>query len=78
MTEKPLFKKFLLLIAVKLPSNYENPAEDGHKIGSSLLGSRYNINMYNMQIEAYYIGNSPATESYLSIKNIITAIRKWG
>jgi len=28
--------------------------------------------------EAYYIGNSPATESYLSIKNIITAIRESG
>ncbi|MFU7502526.1 MAG: acetyl-CoA carboxylase biotin carboxylase subunit [Candidatus Tisiphia sp.] len=28
--------------------------------------------------EAYYIGNSPATESYLSIKNIVNAIRASG
>ncbi|WP_342269723.1 acetyl/propionyl/methylcrotonyl-CoA carboxylase subunit alpha [Rickettsia endosymbiont of Orchestes rusci] len=28
--------------------------------------------------EAYYIGNSPATESYLSTKNIISAIRESG
>ncbi len=28
--------------------------------------------------EAYYIGNSPATDSYLSIKNIIAAIRDSG
>ncbi len=28
--------------------------------------------------EAYYIGDSPATESYLSIKNIISAIRESG
>ena len=28
--------------------------------------------------EAYYIGNSPATESYLSIQNIITAAKQTG
>lgn len=28
--------------------------------------------------EAYYVGNSPATESYLSIKNIINAVRASG
>lgn len=28
--------------------------------------------------EAYYVGNSPATESYLSIKNIVNAARASG
>ncbi len=49
-------------------------------IKSVAVYSESDTNSLHVQMadEAYYIGNSPATESYLSIKNIISAARTSG
>ena len=49
-------------------------------IKSVAVYSESDTNSLHVQMadEAYYIGNSPATESYLSIKNIIAAARASG
>ncbi|HJK86806.1 MAG TPA: acetyl/propionyl/methylcrotonyl-CoA carboxylase subunit alpha [Candidatus Megaira endosymbiont of Nemacystus decipiens] len=50
------------------------------KIKSVAIYSEADTNSLHVQYadEAYYVGDSPATESYLSIKNIINAIRLSG
>jgi propionyl-CoA carboxylase alpha chain len=49
-------------------------------IRSVAVYSEADANALHVQMadEAYYIGNSPATESYLSIQNIITAAKQSG
>ncbi len=49
-------------------------------IKSVAVYSESDTNSLHVQMadEAYYIGNSPATESYLSIKNIVAAARSSG
>lgn len=76
---KPLFEKVLVAnrgeIALRIMRTL-------HKIDikSVAVYSEADTNSEHVQYadEAYYIGNSPATESYLSIKNIISAIRVSG
>ncbi len=79
MTEKPLFEKVLVAnrgeIALRIMKTLQKMG-----IKSVAVYSEADTNAQHVQYadEAYYIGNSPATESYLSIKNIITAIRESG
>lgn len=76
---KPLFDKILIAnrneIAVRIIRTLKKMG-----IGSVAVYSEADTNSMYVQHadEAYYIGNSPATESYLSIKNIISAIRESG
>ncbi len=73
---KPLFEKVLIAnrgeIALRIMKTLRNMG-----IKSVAVYSEADTNSKHVQYadEAYYIGNSPATESYLSIKNIISAIR---
>lgn len=76
---KPLFEKVLVAnrgeIALRIMKTL-------HKMGikSVAVYSEADTNSKYVQYadEAYYIGNSPATQSYLSIKNIVAAIRASG
>ena len=76
---KPLFEKVLVAnrgeIALRIMKTLRNMG-----IKSVAIYSEADTNSKHVQYadEAYYIGNSPATESYLSIKNIISAIRVSG
>lgn len=77
--EKPLFEKVLIAnrgeIALRVIRTLQKMG-----IKSVAVYSEADTNSQHVQQadEAYYIGNSPATESYLSIKNIINAIRESG
>lgn len=79
MTTKPLFEKVLVAnrgeIALRIIQTLQKMG-----IKSVAVYSEADTNSKHVQQadEAYYIGNSPATESYLSIKNIIAAIRESG
>lgn len=79
MTEKPLFEKVLIAnrgeIALRIMKTLQKMG-----IKSVAVYSEADTNSQHVQYadEAYYIGNSPATESYLSIKNIVAAIRESG
>ena len=79
MTEKSLFEKVLIAnrgeIALRIIKTLKKMG-----IKSVAVYSEADTNAKYVQYadEAYYIGNSPATESYLSIKNIINAIRASG
>ncbi|XVN42104.1 MAG: acetyl/propionyl/methylcrotonyl-CoA carboxylase subunit alpha [Candidatus Rickettsia vulgarisii] len=76
---KPLFDKVLIAnrgeIALRIMKTLK-------KMGIKSVAVYSEADTYSMHVqyanEAYYIGNSPATESYLSIKNIINAIRASG
>ena len=76
---KPLFDKVLIAnrgeIALRIMKTLRKM-----DIKSVAVYSEADTNSDHVQYadEAYYIGNSPATESYLSIKNIISAIRVSG
>lgn len=76
---KPLFDKVLIAnrgeIALRIIRSLKKMG-----IKSVAVYSEADTNSMHVQYadEAYYIGNSPATESYLSIKNIINAIRSSG
>jgi len=76
---KPLFEKVLVAnrgeIALRIMKTLRLMG-----IKSVAIYSEADTNSDHVQYadEAYYIGNSPATESYLSIKNIISAIRLSG
>jgi propionyl-CoA carboxylase alpha chain len=76
---KPLFEKILIAnrgeIALRIMRTLK-------KMGIKSVAVYSETDTHSMHVqyadEAYYIGNSPATESYLSIKNIINAIRASG
>ncbi|WP_341763876.1 acetyl/propionyl/methylcrotonyl-CoA carboxylase subunit alpha [Candidatus Tisiphia endosymbiont of Beris chalybata] len=76
---KPLFDKILIAnrgeIALRIMRTLK-------KMGIKSVAVYSEADTHSMHVqyadEAYYIGNSPATESYLSIKNIINAIRTSG
>lgn len=76
---KPLFDKVLIAnrgeIALRIMRTLK-------KMGIKSVAVYSEADTHSMHVqyadEAYYIGNSPATESYLSIKNIINAIRASG
>ncbi len=76
---KPLFDKILIAnrgeIALRIMRTLK-------KMGIKSVAVYSETDTYSMHVqyadEAYYIGNSPATESYLSIQNIINAIRASG
>jgi propionyl-CoA carboxylase alpha chain len=76
---KPLFEKVLVAnrgeIALRIMRTL-------HKMGikSVAVYSEADTNSKHVQYadEAYYIGNSPATQSYLSIKNIVAAVKASG
>lgn len=76
---KPLFDKILIAnrseIAVRIIRTLKKMG-----IGSVAVYSEADTNSMYVQHadEAYYIGDSPATESYLSIKNLVSAIRESG
>jgi len=76
---KPLFDKVLIAnrgeIALRVMRTLKKMG-----IKSVAVYSEADTNSLHVQYadEAYYIGNAPATESYLSIKNIIGAIRASG
>ena len=75
MTGKPLFEKVLIAnrgeIALRIIKTLQKMG-----IKSVAVYSEADTNSQHVQYadEAYYIGNSPATESYLSIKPINGAI----
>ena len=79
MSKKPLFEKVLIAnrgeIALRVMRTLRNMG-----IKSVAVYSEADTNSKHVQYadEAYYIGTSPATESYLSIKNVIHAIRESG
>lgn len=76
---KPLFDKILIAnrgeIALRIMQTLK-------KMGIKSVAVYSEADTHSMHVqyadEAYYIGNSPATESYLSIKNIVNAIRASG
>src|ERR1700677_2949128 len=76
---KPLFDKVLVAnrgeIALRIMRTLNKMG-----IKSVAVYSEADTNSLHVQYadEAYFIGNSPSTESYLSIKNIITAVRTSG
>ena len=76
---KPLFDKVLIAnrgeIALRIMKTLKKMG-----IKSVAVYSEADTNSLHAQYadEAYFIGNSPATESYLNIKNIIAAIRESG
>ena len=76
---KPLFEKVLVAnrgeIALRIMRTLRKM-----DIKTVAIYSEADTNSDHVQYadEAYYIGNSPATESYLSIKNIVSAIRVSG
>ncbi|AAU04072.1 acetyl-CoA carboxylase biotin carboxylase subunit [Rickettsia typhi] len=76
---KPLFDKILIAnrseIAVRIIRTLKKMG-----IGSVAVYSEADTNSMYVQHadEAYYIGDSPATASYLSVKNLISAIRESG
>ena len=76
---KPLFEKVLVAnrgeIALRIMKTLRLMG-----IKSVAIYSEADTNSDHVQYadEAYYIGNSSATESYLSIKNIVSAIRLSG
>ncbi|MCP5369500.1 MAG: acetyl/propionyl/methylcrotonyl-CoA carboxylase subunit alpha [Rickettsiaceae bacterium] len=77
--KKPLFDKILVAnrgeIALRIMKTLRKMG-----IKSAAIYSEADTNSPHVQYadEAYYIGNSPATSSYLSIKNIINAVRLSG
>ena len=77
--EKPLFDKVLIAnrgeIALRIIRSLNKM-----NIKSVAVYSEADTNSLHVEkaSEAYYIGNSPATESYLNISNIINAIRTSG
>ncbi len=79
MSKKPLFEKVLVAnrgeIALRVMQTLRKMG-----IRSVAVYSEADTNSKHVQYadEAYYIGTSPATESYLSIKNVIAAIRDSG
>ena len=76
---KPLFDKVLIAnrgeIALRIMKTLKKMG-----IKSVAVYSEADTNSLHVQYadEAYFIGNSPATESYLNIKNLIGAIRASG
>ncbi len=76
---KPLFEKVLVAnrgeIALRIMKTLRKMG-----IKSVAIYSEADTNSKHVQYadEAYYIGSSPATQSYLSIPNIMAAIRKSG
>ncbi len=76
---KPLFDKVLVAnrgeIALRIMRTLKKMG-----IKSVAVYSEADTNSMHVQFadEAYFIGNSPSTESYLSIKNIVAAIRASG
>ncbi|WP_342267765.1 acetyl/propionyl/methylcrotonyl-CoA carboxylase subunit alpha [Candidatus Tisiphia endosymbiont of Empis tessellata] len=76
---KPLFDKILIAnrgeIALRIMQTLKKMS-----IKSVAVYSEADTHSMHVQYadEAYYIGNSPTTESYLSIKNIVNAIRSSG
>ena len=76
---KPLFDKILIAnrgeIALRIMRTLKKM-----KIVSVAIYSEADTNAMHVKYadEAYYVGSSPATESYLSIKNIVNAIRASG
>jgi len=76
---KPLFDKVLVAnrgeIALRIMKTLKKM-----NIKSVAIYSETDTNSMHVQYadEAYFVGNSPATESYLSIKNIVNAIRASG
>ncbi len=76
---KPLFDKILIAnrgeIALRIMQTLKKMS-----IKSVAVYSEADTHSMHVQYadEAYYIGNSPATKSYLSIKNIVNAIRASG
>jgi propionyl-CoA carboxylase alpha chain len=76
---KPLFEKVLIAnrgeIAIRIMKTLKRMG-----IKTVAVYSEADTNSLHVQFadEAYYIGNSPTTESYLSIENIIAAIRESG
>lgn len=79
MSQRPLFEKVLIAnrgeIALRVMRTLANMG-----IKSVAVYSEADTHSKHVQFadEAYYIGTSPATESYLSIKNVISAIRQSG
>lgn len=79
MKTKPLFDKVLIAnrgeIALRVMRTLKKLG-----IKSVAVYSEADTNALHVQYadEAYYIGNSPSTDSYLSIKNIMGAIRESG
>lgn len=79
MSNKPPFIKVLVAnrgeIAIRIMSTLKNMG-----IKSVAIYSDTDTNAMHVQSadEAYYVGNSPATESYLSIKNVMHAVRVSG
>lgn len=79
MSKKPLFEKVLVAnrgeIALRIMKTLRLMG-----IKSVAIYSEADTNADHVQYadEAYFIGSSPATESYLSIKNIVSAIRLSG
>lgn len=79
MTTKPLFNKVLIAnrgeIALRIIKTLKNMG-----ITSVAIYSEADTNSLHVQHadEAYYIGSAPVTESYLNIKNIISAVRASG
>ncbi|MFY9589969.1 acetyl-CoA carboxylase biotin carboxylase subunit [Rickettsia endosymbiont of Halotydeus destructor] len=76
---KPLFDKVLIAnrgeIALRIIRTLREMGIKSVAVYSEADTSSMHVQQAD---EAYYIGNSPATESYLSIKNIISAIRESG
>ncbi len=76
---KPFFEKILVAnrgeIALRIMRTLKKMG-----IKSVAIYSEADINSNHVQYadEALFIGNSPATESYLSIKNILNAVRASG
>ncbi len=76
---KPLFKKVMIAnrgeIALRVMRTLDNL-----NITSAAVYSEADTNSLHVEMakEAYYIGNSPSSESYLHIPNIINAIRESG
>lgn len=79
MSNKPLFEKVLVAnrgeIAIRIMKTLKKMG-----IKSVAVYSESDTNALHVQEadEAYYIGSSSATDSYLSIKNIIAAVQKSG
>lgn len=77
--KKPLFNKVLIAnrgeIALRIIKTLKNM-----NITSVAIYSEADTNSLHVQQadEAYYIGSAPVTESYLNIKNIISAVRASG
>jgi propionyl-CoA carboxylase alpha chain len=76
---KPLFDKILIANRGEIALRIIRTLREMNIKSVAVYSEADTSSMHVQQAdEAYYIGNSPATESYLSIKNIISAIRESG